>query len=84
MANSFRRTAQEFAARRLLAELERRAAIDECVGALQAWEHCGQTQAREALHDRSGVGGEDAEAARVAAVLEWTARGLDDPDAHWD
>lgn len=74
------------AARDLLVVLARRVAIDEAVGVLRCWWGCSDVQARGELHARygpgagGGIGGIDAEAARVVAVSNADADGRADPE----
>jgi hypothetical protein len=66
------------AAARLLRErLAGRVAVDEAVGILQGWQGCDAAQAR---NDLTGGAGLDAEAARVASVVDARADGTADPD----
>lgn len=74
---------QEQAARRLLERTRQRAARNEAVGILQAWQACGRQQARDDLDDAHGLAGPDAEARRVIAVVDAAADGRADPDGDW-
>jgi hypothetical protein len=68
--------------RRLTSSLARRAALDEAVGALSCWEHCDATQARRDIVAPEHLDDQDAEVARVAAIVDARAEGRGDPD--WD
>lgn len=68
--------------RRLTSSLARRAALEEAVGALSCWEHCDATQARQDLVAPGHLDDQDAEVARVAAIVDARADGHGDPD--WD
>jgi hypothetical protein len=74
---------QEQAARRLLERTAQRAALNEAVGILQAWQACGRQQARDDLDHAHGLAGQDAEARRVIAVVDAAADGRADPDGDW-
>lgn len=69
-------------ARRITEAVVRRAAVNEGVGVLQCWSGGDSRQARQELYDRHGVGGPEAEAVRVAAVVDADANGRADPE--WD
>jgi hypothetical protein len=68
--------------RRVTSSLARRAARDEAVGVLSCWQHCDATQARRDLVARERLDDQDAEVARVAAIVNARADGRGDPD--WD
>ena len=67
-------------ARRVVAGVERRAAMAEATGILAVWGRCGQPEARATLRAEYGRFGEDAEAARVMAASDADADGQADPD----
>lgn len=69
-------------ARRLAAALTRRAALNEGIGVLQSWHSCSSGQARRDLYETYGPSGQNAEAARVVAVVNAAAQPHSDPD--WD
>ncbi|WP_378059178.1 hypothetical protein [Actinophytocola glycyrrhizae] len=69
-------------ARRLTGSLARRAAREEAVGVVSSWQHCDTTQARNDLVARGRLDGQDAEVARVVAIIDAVADGRGDPD--WD
>lgn len=70
----------EAAGRLLLDNLARGAARAEGVGILRSWRNCSTGQARRDLYGEHGSHGQDAEAARLAAVVDADARGRADPD----
>lgn len=67
-------------ARRLLDDVDRRAALDEGIGVLVAQEQSNGQTARRHLLDTHGLLGQDAEAARLVAIVNATAEGRADPD----
>ncbi|MEU3627851.1 hypothetical protein BS329_09135 [Amycolatopsis coloradensis] len=60
--------------------LERRVAVNEAVGVLRGWQDCDAGQALADLTGDTGPAGRDAEAARIAAVVNAQADGTADPD----
>ncbi|GAB2747072.1 hypothetical protein [Amycolatopsis magusensis] len=74
----------EVAARRLVERVQRRVALNEAVGIMQAWRDCGQQEARDDLRVEHGVAGQQVEADRLIAVVNADARSRADPDAGWD
>jgi hypothetical protein len=82
MPSSEERPEQIAVARRLVDALARRTALDEAVGILSCWQRCDTVQARKNLVKRGGVVDQDAEVARMAAVVHAQADGRADPD--WD
>jgi hypothetical protein len=61
----------------------RRAAMAEAVGIMRCWQGCDAAQARHDLIDNGGgAAGQDAEAARVTALVDAMADRRADPD--WD
>jgi GAF domain-containing protein len=82
MPSSDERPEQIGVARRLVDALARRTALDEAVGILSCWQRCDTVQARHNLVKRGAVVGQDAEVARMAAVVDAQADGRADPD--WD
>ena len=74
---------REESARELLSRLQLRAALSEGVGIFQAWHQCAQQEARDQLLAEHGRTGRDAEAHRMIATVDATARGRADPEAHW-
>jgi hypothetical protein len=78
-----RYNAQQLAmAGRIAHAMADRAAMSEAVGIMRSWHRCDTAQARQNLADNSGADGQDAEAARVAAIVDAQADGRTDPD--WD
>ncbi|SES19001.1 hypothetical protein SAMN05216188_12592 [Lentzea xinjiangensis] len=75
---------REAAAQRITERLRLRAGLSEGVGILQVWNDCCQQEARDRLLASHGHGGQDAEAARMIAVVDAAADGRADPDAGWD
>ncbi|MFC4857194.1 hypothetical protein ACFPCV_27175 [Actinophytocola glycyrrhizae] len=49
---------------------------------MSSWQHCDTTQARNDLVARGRLDGQDAEVARVVAIIDAVADGRGDPD--WD
>lgn len=75
--------AQQIAmAGRIADALAQRAAMSEAVGIMRSWQGCGSAQARQDIADNSGADGQNAEAARVVAIVDAQADGRTDPD--WD
>ncbi|RSM63034.1 hypothetical protein DMH03_13430 [Amycolatopsis sp. WAC 01376] len=64
------------AAAGLVRALEGRAAVNEAVGVLQGWQGCDTAHALNAAIDA----GRDAEAVRIAAIVDAQADGTADPD----
>ncbi|NED94041.1 hypothetical protein G1H11_01810 [Phytoactinopolyspora alkaliphila] len=58
------------------------AALDEAIGAVRTWRQCDAAVALELLLEQQNPGGVDAEATRVARVVDHEADGRSDPD--WD
>jgi hypothetical protein len=73
--------AEQLANRIALATV-RRAALAEAVGVLRSWQRCGTAEAHQTLTADSAIHGQDAEAARVAAIVNGLAENGADPD--WD
>ncbi len=67
-------------AARMVTALSRRTALEEAVGVVRCWHDCGTAQARRDLVDQDGVAGQDAQAARVVAIVDADADGRADPD----
>ncbi|MFI9454799.1 hypothetical protein [Amycolatopsis sp. NPDC052450] len=67
-------------AARLVQALEGRAAVNEAVGVLQGWQGCDTAHALDELTDGTGPAGRDAEAVRIAAIVDAQADGTADPD----
>jgi hypothetical protein len=67
-------------AERMVAAVSRRAELDEAVGVFRCWHVCDAVQARRDLVDDGGTAGQDAEAARVVALVNAQAEGRADPD----
>jgi len=67
-------------ASRMVAAVSRRADLEEAVGVFRCWHVCGAAQARQDLVDGGGMAGQDAEAARVVAIVDAQAEGRADPD----
>ncbi|MGC4956083.1 hypothetical protein ACLQ2P_22900 [Actinomadura citrea] len=82
MADFDERAEQIAMARRLVHVLARRTAFDEAVGIVSCWQKCGTVQARRSLVEHENVAGQDAEVARLAAIVDDRADGRADPD--WD
>ncbi len=68
------------AADRLLQALVSRTAVNEAVGILQGWQGCDAAQALDDLTCDAGPAGRDAEATRIAAIVNAQADGTADPD----
>jgi hypothetical protein len=83
MAPSDERAEQLVVAARLVGAVTRRAALDEAVGILSCWQRCDTRQARQNLAELGNLVGQDAEVARMAAVVDARADGRADPD-YWD
>jgi hypothetical protein len=84
MTSSDEHAAEQHAvAARLVDELPRRVALDEAVGIVSCWRRCGAWQARRHLVEFDGPQRQDAEVARLAAVVETRADSRSDPD-YWD
>lgn len=64
-------------AARVVQALAARAAVNEAVGVLQGWQGCDSAQALDGL---SGGAGREAEASRIAAIVDAQADGTADPD----
>lgn len=63
--------------------LRMRVSREEAVGILQSWQRCDARQARRNLAEsQNGTAGQDAEAARVASIIDHDAQGRADPE--WD
>lgn len=61
--------------------LRRRVTREEAVGILQSWQRCDARQARRNLAEHhNGTAGQDAEAARVAAIIDHDAQSRVDPE----
>ncbi|RSN54596.1 hypothetical protein DMH01_36015 [Amycolatopsis sp. WAC 04182] len=67
-------------AARLVQALEGRAVVSEAVGVLQGWQGCDFAQALDGLSGGTGQAGREAEAARIAAIVDAQADGTADPD----
>jgi hypothetical protein len=68
---------------RIVHAMARRAAMSEAIGIVRCWQGCDAMQARRDLVDNGGdTAGQDAEAARVAALVDAMAERRADPD--WD
>jgi hypothetical protein len=67
---------------RLAHAVARRAMVAEAVGVMRCWQGCDTAQARRILADNAGSGGQEAEAIRVATIVDALADGRADPD--WD
>ncbi|MEV8437843.1 hypothetical protein AB0425_10760 [Actinosynnema sp. NPDC051121] len=68
------------AARRIAGSLDRRAALNEAIGAVRAWDGGTAGQARARFRECDGEVQRDAEVARVAAEIDATADRRADPD----
>jgi hypothetical protein len=77
------RAEQLAVAARLAGVVTRRAALEEAVGILSCWQRCDTGQARQNLVESGDLVGQDAEVARMAAVVDARADGRADPD-YWD
>nr|WP_042187585.1 hypothetical protein [Kibdelosporangium sp. MJ126-NF4]CEL18204.1 hypothetical protein [Kibdelosporangium sp. MJ126-NF4]CTQ90565.1 hypothetical protein [Kibdelosporangium sp. MJ126-NF4] len=84
MTSSADRHARHLAlAGRITHALTQRAAMAEAVGIMRCWQSCDAVQARRDLVDNGGgVDRQDAEAARVTALVDALADRRADPD--WD
>jgi hypothetical protein len=77
------RDAEQLAvAGRLVHAVVRRATVAEAVGVMRCWQRCDTTQARRTLTENVGCEGQEAEAVRMAAIIDALADGRTDPE--WD
>jgi hypothetical protein len=67
-------------ATRMMAAVSRRADLEQAVGVFRCWHSCDAVQARQDLVDDGGMAGQDAEAARVVAIVDAQAERRADPD----